>query len=218
MINVSICICSKFPNPFLFTCIKNLYEIQINSQSAQKYIYKIHVIDSCSTDYFYYNQIASEFPDVKIHMIENKNYEYGAWKYMLEKYNSSDIFFCIQDSIIINKYIDLDMLNNKTCYTFALDSGYFSHLSIKNLGIDNLKNSNLNYIPIIDTYFKLAQHNSFIVNKHILEDLFRHLTIPPINKEGSCFYERNFGIYFLDKGINTIDLYNFMKKINGNRI
>jgi hypothetical protein len=223
MIKVSICICSKFPNPLLFTCIKNLYEIQINSQTEQsiksvkKYIYEIHVMDSCSTDFVYYNEIADEFPDVKIHIIENKNYEYGAWKYMLDNYNSSDIFFCIQDSIIITKYIDLDILNNKTCYTFHHDSGYVWHQSIIELGIENLKNSNLNYVPIIDTHFRLAQHCCFILNKHILEDIFRHLTIPPINKAGSCVYERNFGIYFIDKSIDTIDLNNFMIKINGNR-
>lgn len=214
--NVLICICSKYPNPLLHECIRNLYEKQINVESARKYIYNIHVIDSCSDYFDYYQKILENFKDVQIHMVENKNYEYGAWKYILDKY-TADIYFCIQDAMFLNKYIDLDILDDKTAYTFHHHSGYNLHTSIKELGIENLKNSNLNYMPIIDTDFNLAQHSSFIVNKQIFQDIFRHLTIPPIDKNGSCFYERNFGIYFLDKDINTIDLYNFMSKIHGCR-
>jgi hypothetical protein len=181
------------------------------------YIYKIHIVDSCSENVVNYEKVSQDFPDVEIHMIENKNYEYGAWKYILDKYKSSDIYFCIQDSTCLHKYIDLDILNDKTAYTFHNHSGYNAHLPIKNLGIENLKDSNLNYLPIIDTNFNLATHSSFIVNNKILQDIFRHLTIPPVDKNGSCFYERNFGIYFLDKGINTIDLHSFMTKTHGNR-
>jgi hypothetical protein len=129
-------------------------------------------------------------------MIENRNYEYRAWRYVLNKYPSSDIYFCIQDTIIIDKYIDLDILDNKTAYTFHHHSGYHLEKSIKDIGIENLKNSKLNYKAIIDTKFNLAQHNSFIVNRHIFQDIFKHLTIAPIDKLGSRFYERNFGIYF----------------------
>ena len=64
----------------------------------------------------------------------------------------------------------------------------------------------------------MAQHSAFIVNKNTFQDIFYHLTIPPINKNGSCFYERNFGIYFLDKCIDTLNLYDFMHKLNGGRI
>ena len=216
--NVVICICSKYPNPFLYNCIKHLYNKQINVQSDKKYIYKIHVVDSCSDDLVHYNRISEDFQDVEIHMIENKNYEYGAWKYILDKYTSSDIFFCIQDTIFLKNYIDLDILNDKTVYAFNLPGGYNLHMDIKEVGIDILKNSNLNYMPIIDTDFNLAQHCSFIVNKQIFQDIFKHLTIPPIDKKSACSYERNFGIYFIDKGIKTVDLYNFIYKINGRRI
>ena len=57
----------------------------------------------------------------------------------------------------------------------------------------------------------------FIVNNKIMKDIFKHLIKPPINKEGSCFYERNFGIYFLDKCINSIKLQNYMTKNSGHR-
>jgi hypothetical protein len=151
-------------------------------------------------------------------MVKNKNYEYGAWKYILDSYPSFDIYFCIQDTITINKYIDLNILDYKTAYTFHNLSGYYSHMSIKELGIENLKDSGLDYNSLIDTNFNLAQHSSFIVNNIIIKDIFKHLTVPPINKEGCCFYERNFGIYFLDKNIKTINLYDFMSKINGQRV
>jgi GR25 family glycosyltransferase involved in LPS biosynthesis len=215
--NVLICVCSKYPNPMLHRCIGNLYKYQINTEKTQRYKYTIHVVDSDSEDVSYYTDIRKDFPDVEIHMIKNKNYEYGAWKYIVNKYPSFDVYFCIQDSIFLERYIDLEVLDDKTAYTFHNRSGYNSHLSIKDAGMENLKGSGLNYMPIIDTDFNVAQHSSFIVNKKILEDIFKHLTIPPINKDGCCFYERNFGLYFIDKCIHTHDLYNYMMKISSLR-
>lgn len=215
--NVIICICSRYPNQFLYECIDKLYKIQINTQYTTKYTYKINIIDSDSENLIYYNTIIQDFPNVEIHMIKNKNYEYGAWKYIFDKYPYFDIYFCIQDSIIISQYIDLNILDDKTIYTFHHYSGYNSDLYIKDLGIENLKKNNLNYESIIDTDFNIVQHCSFIVNKNIISDIFKNLTIPPICKLGSCFYERNFGIFFLCKSINTINLHNFMNKINGHR-
>ena len=71
--NVLIGICSKYPNPFLFDCIKALKEVQINSE--QEYKYKIEVVDSDSTDNCYYELVSQNFPDVEISMIKNKNFE-----------------------------------------------------------------------------------------------------------------------------------------------
>ena len=215
---ICICISSKFPNPRLYTCIEQLYKIQINAEKSPEYIYTVHVVDSDSSDCMYYNKIQEDFPNVQLHMIKNKHYEYGAWKYIVDTYDDADVYFCIQDTMSINSYINLNILNDTTAYTFHSASGYFSHPSIKADGIENLKGSGLNYIPIIDHYFLLAQHNSFIVNNTILKDIFKHLRYPPINKEGSCFYERNFGIYFLDKWINTINLCEFIDKFSGNRV
>ena len=218
---VLICISSKYPNPYLYTCIEALYQNQINNNHNQDkdVIYKIHIVDSDSDDLIYYNKINQDFPNVEIHMIKNKNYEYGAWKYIVDKYPSFDIYFCIQDTTFIHTYIDLNKLDdNKTAYTFHHYSGYYNHLSIKEKGIENLKDTGLNYHSIIDTHFNLAQHSSFIVKNTIMKDIFTHLTIPPIDKDGCCFYERNFGIYFLDKDIKTINLHDFMHKINGGRM
>ena len=81
--NVLICICSKYPNPHLYRCIEELYIKQINIDKSRDY--KIHVVDSDSSDCSYYEKIRESFPNVEINMIKNKNYEYGAWKYILDK-------------------------------------------------------------------------------------------------------------------------------------
>lgn len=213
--NVLICICSKYPNPHLYRCIEELYIKQINIDKSRDY--KIHVVDSDSSDCSYYEKIRESFPNVEIHTIKNKNYEYGAWKYILDKYPNFDTYFCIQDTIIINRYIDLNILNDKNVFTFHNFSGYHYHPEIKNDGIENLKGSGLNYEPIINDYFNIAMHSSFVVNNHTINDIFKYLTIPPINKYGSCFYERNFGLYFIHKCIHTHNLFNYMSKIHGLR-
>ena len=45
-----------------------------------------------------------------------------------------------------------------------------------------------------------------------MKDMFETLINPPYNKEGSCCYERIFGLYFLLKNIETIDLKPFINK------
>lgn len=211
--SVLVCISSKSPNPKLYECIEALYNIQMKDN----YFYTICVIDSDSNDLKEYNRVKKDFPNVNIHFIKNKNYEYGAWKYAQTTYPNYDIYFCIQDTTIVNNHIDLSVVNNKTAYIFYDYSGYNSHLNIKEKGIDNMKGSGLLYESIVDTNFNLAQHSSFIVNNTVIKDIFNTFQKPPIDKEGSCFYERNFGIYFIVKTIKTINLYDYMTKYNGKR-
>jgi hypothetical protein len=91
-------------------------------------------------------------------------------------------------------------------------------MTIKEDGINNIKDSGLQYENFVDLIdFNIAQHCSFIVSKAVIKNIFAHLRIPPINKDGSCFYERNFGLYFLSKSITTIDLYNYMSKTHLSR-
>jgi hypothetical protein len=212
---VAICICSKYPNLYLYTCIENLYKHQINKDPEK--IYNIHVIDSDSSDLIYYKDIERDFPRVNLHFIKNKNYEYGAWKHIYMKYPQYNIFFCIQDTICINKYIDLNVLNNNTAMIFFDHAGYYSDPPAKPFGLEVLRDSNLSYETIIDVTFTMAQHNCFIVKNNIIKDIFNHLTIPPNNKIDACSYERIFGIYFIAKGINTINLFDYMEKIHGGR-
>ena len=210
---VLICICSRFPNTLLMESIDRLYKIQIGDGNT----YKICVVDSDSSNLMYYVEVAQRFPQVEIHLVKNRNYEYGAWKYILKRHSNEDLYFCIQDSNIIEKRIDLSVVNDRTAYTFHHESGYHTHMSIKQKGIDNLKKSTLDYKPLIDTHFNLAQHSAFIVNRNTLEDIFISLPEPPVDKEGSCFYERNFGLYFIIKGFTTLNLYHYINKINGGR-
>lgn len=203
----------------MYKCIDNLYKIQLDNRLN----FKICVIDSDSDDLTNYKLIKNDFPDVEILFIKNKNYEYGAWKYAYSIYQNYDLYFCIQDTILIEKKIPLNIIDNCNTYTFhnytgySLPSGYYSQLEVKEAGIKNLENSNLDYENIIDTNFCLAQHSSFIVNNYIMNDIFLTLKKPPINKIGCCFYERNFGLFFILKKINTIDLHNYMIKIHGGR-
>jgi hypothetical protein len=214
--NTLICICSKSPNPALYDCIDRLYRIQIKDDPS----YKICVVDSDSDNLEVYERVNRDFPYVEIFYIKNKNYEYGAWKYIHAAYPDYDIYFCIQDTIMIDKRIDLEMINDRrvyTCHHIEGYSGYNSHLTIKAKGIENLTNSGLNYESIIHTDFTLALYSIFIVSNTIMKDIFKTLQNPPIDKDGSCFYERNFGLYFILKNINTLDMNNYITKIAGKR-
>lgn len=210
---ILIVICSKSPNPLLYECIDKLYKIQIKDNKN----YKICVVDSDSSDLTYYDKVKNDYPDVDINFVKNKNYEYGAWKYGLTKYPDYDIYFCIQDSLIINKYIDLSIINDNNAYTYHYHGGYNSHMSIKEKGINNLKNTGLDYHSIIDTDFNIATHSSFIVNNKTMNDIFLTLKEPPVDKDGSCFYERNFGLYFIIKKIISHNLRDILDKTNGKR-
>ena len=208
-----IIISSKSPNPFLYNCIDNLYKIQIRNNPN----YKICVIDSDSDDFTNYNKIRKEFPAVELHFIKNKNYEVGAWKYAYSKYPNYDTYFCIQDSNIVNSYLDTSIVNNQNVYTYHHNSGYNSHLNIKQMGMNLLNYTGLDYTSIINTNFTLAQHLIVVVDNSTMKDLLNTFKELPIDKNGNCCYERNIGIYFIVKKIKTHDLSKKIKKISGGR-
>ena len=164
---VLIIISSKSPNPNLYYCIEMLYKIQIDSL----HFYKICIIDSDSDDLTEYTKITYDFPCVEIYFIKNKHYEYGAWKYSQIRYPDYDIYFCLQDTMVIVNKIDLYVINDKTAYTWHHYSGYFSDITIKYEGILYLKDTNLYYIDLIDTDFNLAYSNIFIVSNKIIKDI-----------------------------------------------
>jgi len=213
MTTTLICICSKYPNPLLYECVTNLYKFQIKNEEG----YKICIVDSDSDNFTEYDKVRENYPDVELHFIKNLNYEYGAWKYALDIYPNYSTYFCIQDSNIIKEYINLDAINDSTAYTFHHHSGFHGVSHLVDLGMLMLENSGLDFKPTFFTGYNLAQHSAFIVNNNVMNDIFKRLTIPPVNKEGSCCYERVFGLYFILKNINTIDLYNYMTKIHGKR-
>lgn len=205
--NIIVCICSKYPNPVLYECISSLYNNQINSKYNNNHFnYKICVVDSDSTDFSYYDKIKLDFPEVELLFTKNINYEYGAYNCVRNTYPNYDIYFCIQDSIIINKYIDISKIDDSTAYIHDHHSGYYSYNQYgKDLGIQYLSDSGLDYTTIIDMPFNLAQHNLFIISNLVIHDMFTKLKHPPVNKDGSCTYERIFGIYFILQKMNTIN-------------
>ena len=215
LLSTLIIICSKSPNPKLYECINKLYKIQIGNDLN----YKICVIDSDSEDLTNYELIKNDFPNVDLCFVKNKNYEYGAWKYGYSTFPNFDIYICIQDSIIIKKKIPLDVVNDEYSYTFdKYNTGYFHDPALKEEGMKFMEDSGLDYKDEINAWFPLAQHSSFIVSNSVIKDIFLTLKHPPTNKAGSCIYERNFGLYFvLKKNKKTINLYDYMDKIHGNR-
>ena len=182
---------------------------------------KICIVDSDSDNFDNYNKVKEKYPSVDIQYTKNKNYEYGAWKYAYTLYPNYDIYICIQDTLLINKYIDLNIIDNNNVYTFSYRNnpsnkgGFYSHLEIKPEGIKLLEGVNLNYKDIIDTEFELATHSSFIVNNYVMKNIFETLIHPPTSKDGSCAYERIFGIYFILKNIKShpLELYSRKKNI-----
>jgi len=212
---ILICICSRSPNQLLYNCIDSLYKFQVNGNFDD---YKICVVDSDSSDFTNYKLVKSAFPEVSMYFVKNKNYEYGAWKYILDEHPDYDVYFCIQDTIIIKSHINLSLVNDTNAYTFHDNSGFFAHESIKSRGMEFLRHDGINCDSLINTHFTLAQHSIFIVNNKVMNDIFKTLTIPPIDKDGSCIYERNFGLYFIIKNINTINIGNYAVKYHGKRV
>lgn len=206
-----IIISSKYPTPFLFNNVKKVFDI---------YKAKICIIDSDSENTEYYDKIREFYneKDVSIHMIKNKNYEYGAWKSGYEMYPNYTKYLCIQDGISIDRKINLDIIDDYNAYTYFHLSGYYCHMNIKHLAVDFLKDTGLDYANIIDTAFNLAEHCSFIVSNNVIKDIFKTFTVPPTNKAGSCSYERLFGLYFILKNINTHNMENYVTKVSGDRL
>lgn len=208
-----IIICSRNPIQELIQNITNLYKFFDN------YDKKICIIDSGSTDLTTYNKISEQFPLIEIHFVNNKNYEYGAYKYAYLKYPDYDIYCCIQDTFIIKKDIDISKIDDKTVFTYRdRPSGWGYHPRIKPHGIKLLINTDLLKYPefqkLNNKRFTLTTHCSFICTNYTIKNIFETLINPPINKTGSCCYERLFGLYFIIKNYNNINISRKVKKIH----
>ncbi len=216
--NVLIIICSKSPNPNVYDCVKNLYDIQIKNDINNNY--KIVIVDSDSDDFTNYEKIKKDY-EVEILDIKNKNYEYGAYKYAYEKYPNYDVYVCLQDTLNLKNKFDVGLVSDYQSYTFMNDTRGYTPISyyIKENGIEKLKNTGLNYEQKMDIYsnFILAQHNSFIINNNVMNDIINTFKEMPENKKDSEIYERNFGVYFITNEHKTINLEEYFNKIHGNR-
>lgn len=204
-----ILICSKHPNTFLYANIEKIRDIYKNA--------KIAVIDSDSEHFDTYTNIKESFPEVDIHFLKNKNYEYGAWKIGYELYPNYDIYMCIQDALLIQQAIDLTIVNSNNVYTFFHCSGFLFDIPTIPIVKQLTLNTNLNYENLIPTLFNIAAHSSFIVNNYVLKHMYSLLIHPPISKIGGRAYERIFGLYFILHSIKTHPMNEYFTKLGGGR-
>lgn len=210
----------------LITSIQSVYNLQIKNDNAHNY--EIVCIDNGSSITTTYNMINKQFPLVKIVNANNKNFEWGAYKYALKHFNIYDIYICLEDTLILKKKLDLQMITNG-CVGIAVNKCGFNHFQhvykmnieqvlkcddFKRLTKDTIINSQND---LIKTHFAIAQHNSFIITKTDLHNLFSILKNPAIKKIDSCLYERLFGYFFIQNQIDTIDITNHLIKIPRNK-
>jgi hypothetical protein len=195
----------------LLESISNFYKFQITDEDE----YKIICVDNDSKIMSTYDLIENQFPNVDILHIKNKNYEWGAYKYAYEHFKDYDKYICLQDTIVIRKKIDMSLVNENKVFTAWHLSGFKLHGYIKNGPTRNrlLKNVDLDVKDIIDTSFCVSQHNIFIIHQKCLGVLFETLTSPPICKLDTNFYERLYGMFFIIKNIETVNLQPYITKI-----
>tara|TARA_Y100000389_G_scaffold178371_1_gene191501 strand:+ start:17152 stop:17826 length:675 start_codon:yes stop_codon:yes gene_type:complete len=208
-----ITICSKDPSGELIENINNLQTV------FNEYDKKICIIDSGSTILNIYEEISEKFPLVEIHFLNNKNYEYGAYKHAYHKYPDYDIYCCIQDTFLIVNDINISEIDDKTVFTYESRTGFKWCNDAHRQEIEKL----LINVDIGEyklwwcSNFNLATHNSFICNNYAINNIFETLTNPPVNKCGSVCYERILGLYFFLKKYKVISINDNVVKINGNR-
>lgn len=204
-----ILICSRHPNAFLY---KNIERLRDNYKDA-----KIAVIDSDSEEFDTYTMIKSTFPEVDIHLLKNKNYEYGAWKIGYALYPNYDIYMCIQDSLLVQTPLDLSIVDSNNVYTFFHHGGFLFDFPTIPIVKELTQNTGLNYEHLIPTLFNIAAHSSFIVDNYRLGHILSTLINPPSNKVGSRAYERIFGLYFILHTIRTHPMNQYFNKFTGSR-
>jgi hypothetical protein len=208
-----VIICARNPTSALVTQITNLYEFQVTDLRS----FKIVCVDSDSEDTSTYNIVARKFPEVEIMYAKNKNYEYGAYKYALTKYPNCQIYMCIQDTLTVTRKIDLSIIDDKNAYNDTNHAGFYDHMSIKDMAIQLLQGTGLQYEDVIHTRFHFCTHCSFIVSNAVMHGMFKTLINPPTNKDGSCCYERLFGLFFVLNGIQMHNMSGCVQKTHGNR-
>jgi len=204
-----ILICSRHPNRFLYKNIEKLRDFYKDA--------KIAVIDSDSEKFDTYDIVKESFPDVDLHFLKNKNYEYGAWKIGYTLYPDYDIYMCIQDALLVQAPLDLSIIDSNNVYTFFHPSGFLYDIPTIPIVKELTENTGLNYEHLIPTLFNIAAHASFIVSASILKHMYTILINPPSNKLEGRAYERIFGLYFILNNIQTHPMNQYFNKFEGGR-
>ena len=194
--------------------------------------FKIIIIDSNSNEMRIYKIIEENFKDIIIDYAKNVNYELGAWKYAINKYDY-DLYFFIQDTLIPTRRID-DLNNINNFNNIIYNCPYVCQIGVSGseMNFDDLKrlrdiyrNTKFSFISELhhETYINGSSHTSFLANKEIskkiieLEDVYEEKMILK-KKIDSHLSERTVGIIIDCLGIEKKSMKDYFHKINGGRI
>jgi len=205
---------------------KNPTTVLLETISAvQKYYpeFDIVVVDSDSTQKEMFIHVPS---DVIIEYAENKNWEFGAWKFAFQKYNHYKVYMFIQDSLTpISRISSLDR------YYFPYGTFYSYHYNTtfqKGEQLDKIINiyehTHLHFLSELDpsTPIIVMSHNSFITNHANVPNILQ-LDDPYLQKKiiktkiHSMLNERIGGILANVYKNHIIDFSFHFKKINLHR-
>jgi hypothetical protein len=204
---------------------KNPTVVLLNTISAvQKYYpeFDIVIVDSDSTQKDMFQHVPS---DVIIEYVQNKNWEFGAWRFAFQKYNYK-VYMFLQDSFTpISRIPTLDR------YYFPYGTIYFYHYNttFRDGGhLDEIQNiyehTHLHFLSELDpsTPIVVMAHNSFITNRANVPNILQ-LDDPYLQKkivktkQHSMLNERIGGILANVYKNKTIDFSFHFKKINLHR-
>ena len=199
----NLCIIStRNPTKILLDCISQV-EMLFDT-------FDIVVVDSNSDNRTILNEL--NYPIIS----GNSNYEFGAYKLGYESNKSYKNYMCIQDSFIPIKKIDsLNEISDQISMVNKYEIGFSTHTGIINCAkdlVDKTTYSEL-FSKICNTKFMIDLNCSFIVSNNTIKNIIDTLPNLPINKDGSCSYERIFGIFFLYHNHEIIDINGYFQKI-----
>ena len=201
----SLCVlCSKDPNEALYLTILGIKSVYPE--------FDILIVDSDSEKTEMYDRIGKEFPEIKIHLGKNKNYEMGAWKMAYDLYPEYDIYMCLQDNVQpLIRLPNIEKLNENDVYILPHDSGCQSggrrHKRTLLRVITELISKTKYYITFLklkEERFSISLGNNFITSNYIMRKLTQNLDRLPCSKEESCSYERILSLFFIEENCNIL--------------
>jgi len=179
-------------NPTVVNLVKSIREFHPKDE--------IVVVDSSSDDKSYFNDLSKY--DVIIEDIDNLQFPIGAYWYVFEKYKR-DFYFCLHDSMIVKDNLNSFKDKNITVlgnFERELDPYMDTTLKLYNkISLKNNKPYDINGLGVWGPIF-------FIKRKYI--DLMVELgydKIKPLTKIENCCFERIYGLFFEDMGLNLKD-------------
>ena len=212
----SLCVlCSKDPNEALYLTILGIKSVYPE--------FDILIVDSDSEKTEMYDRIGKEFPEIKIHLGKNKNYEMGAWKMAYDLYPEYDIYMCLQDNVQpLIRLPNIEKLNENDVYILPHDSGLICitrdnpkrpgphrrrgkrRLSTAITKLISKTKYYITFLKLKEERFSITLGNNFITSNYIMRKLTQNLDRLPCSKEESCSYERILSLFFIEENCNIL--------------